>query len=121
MRGWLHKEYGKIYMNVKIVTFVPLDFADTVRQAMGNAGAGVQGSYTHCSFSSIGTGRFVPGRGSTPFIGETDKLEAVQEERIEVICERSKAKAVIAAMKAAHPYEEAAFDIMPLLSEEELE
>lgn len=107
-------------MNVKIVTFVPIEYADKVRQAMGDAGAGEQGSYSHCSWSSRGTGRFRPLEGANPFIGEIGKFEEVEEERIEMICERSKAKAVIAAMKAAHPYEEIAFDLIPLLSEEEV-
>ncbi len=105
---------------VKIVTFVPADYAATVRQAMGDAGAGAQGDYSHCSFSSVGIGRFTPQDGAKPFIGDVGTPEEVQEERIEVICERSEAKTVIAAMRAAHPYEEVAFDIIPLLSEEEL-
>lgn len=107
-------------MNVKIVTTVPVDYADKVRRAMGDAGAGEQGNYSHCSWSSVGTGRFKPLKGADPFIGEIGKLEEVAEERIEVICERSKVKAVIAAMKAVHPYEEVMLDIVPLLDESEL-
>ncbi len=105
---------------VKIVTFVPVEYADTVRDALGQAGAGKIGEYTYCSFSSIGKGRFIPSDQANPHIGQANTLESVQEERIEVVCARDKAKAVIAAMKQAHPYEEVAFDIYPLLSENEL-
>lgn len=105
---------------VKIVVFVPKTHTDIVRQAMGDAGAGKIGKYSHCSFSSDGIGRFKPLDGAKPFIGEVGKAEEVVEERIEFVCDRSKAKEVIAAMRKVHPYEEVAFDIYPLLSESDL-
>jgi hypothetical protein len=101
---------------VKLVVFVPEENADAVRRAMGDAGAGKIGNYTHCSFSVKGTGRFFPGAGSSPAIGEVGKLEAVAEERIEVVCERSRLTQVIKALKTAHPYEEVPIDIYPLLA-----
>lgn len=107
-------------MNVKIVTFVPLSHADTVRDALGAAGAGQIGEYSYCSFTSLGKGRFVPSEYANPHIGSPGKPEMVEEERIEVVCNRADAKAVIAAMRHAHPYEEVAFDIYPLLDESEL-
>lgn len=87
---------------------------------MGDAGAGEIGKYSHCSFSSRGIGRYKPLEGSKPVIGEVGKFEEVEEERIEMVCPASKAKAAIAAMKKVHPYEEVAFDIYPLIREEEL-
>lgn len=105
---------------IKIVVFVPKTHTNVVRQAMGDAGAGKIGSYSHCSFSIDGVGRYKPTEGAKPFIGEVGKFEEVVEERIECVCNRSKAKEVIAAMKKVHPYEEVAFDIYPLLSEKEL-
>ena len=105
---------------VKIVVFVPKSHTDIVRQAMGNAGAGKIGNYSHCSYSSEGIGRYKPLEGAKPFIGEVGKLEKVEEERIECVCERSKAKEVIKVMKKVHPYEEVAFDIYTLITEEEL-
>lgn len=107
-------------MNVKIVTFVPLSHADAVRDALGNAGAGQIGEYSFCSFTSIGKGRFVPSEAAKPHIGAPGKPEIADEERIEVVCDKKHAKAVISAMRAAHPYEEVAFDIYPLLDEAEL-
>lgn len=78
---------------------------------MGNAGAGVIGNYSNCSFTSRGTGRFVPGSDARPFIGKPGEAEAVEEDRIETLCYEDKIHAVVAAMKAAHPYEEVAYDV----------
>lgn len=100
--------------NIKIVVFVPESHADSVREAMGMTGAGKIGNYTFCSFSSKGTGRFKPEDGAHPAIGEVGKLESVQEERIEVVCDRSILQDVIVAIKKVHPYEEVALDIYPL-------
>lgn len=105
---------------VKIVVFVPKTHTDIVRQAIGDAGAGRIGNYSHCSYSVNGVGRYKPTEGAKPFIGKVGKFEEVEEERIEYTCERAKAKEVIAAMKKVHPYEEVAFDIYPLILEEEL-
>lgn len=105
---------------VKIVTFVPVANADKVREVLGSVGAGRIGEYSYCSYSVIGKGRFIPSGNANPHIGTANTLETVEEERIEVVCERENAKAAIEAMKQAHPYEEVAFDIYPLLSEDEL-
>ena len=108
------------YTKVKIVTFVPTENTDEVRMALGEAGAGKIGEYTFCSFSTPGKGRFTPGRSSNPHIGKKNQHEIVEEERIEVVCDRNNAKNVIRALKIAHPYEEVAFDIIPLLTEDQL-
>lgn len=105
---------------VKIVTFVPLANANNVREALGGAGAGQIGEYSFCSYSVIGKGRFVPSDKANPHIGAANELETVDEERIEVVCKKDNAKAAIEAMRQAHPYEEVAFDIYPLISEDEL-
>lgn len=105
---------------VKIVVFVPKSHTDIVRQAMGDAGAGKIGNYSHCSYSVDGIGRFLPMEGARPAIGEVGKPEEVQEERIEGVCDKAKAKEVISAIRKVHPYEEVAFDIYPLITEEEL-
>ena len=100
--------------NVKIVIFVPETYTDIVREAMGTAGAGKIGNYTHCTFSSKGVGRFKPEAGANPHIGEVGKYEEVIEERIETVCEREKLQEVIKAIKEVHPYEEVALDVYPL-------
>lgn len=100
--------------NVKFVVFVPISNADAVRQALGEAGGGKIGDYDFCSFSSRGTGRFRGNEKTKPAIGEAGKYEAVEEERIEAIVPREILEEVIEKVKAAHPYEEVAFDIYPL-------
>ena len=100
--------------NIKLVVFVPLSHADSVRQVLGEAGAGKIGNYDFCSFSSRGIGRFRGNEKSDPTIGKPEEYESVEEERIEVIVPRQILKEVIEKMKAAHPYEEVAFDIYPI-------
>lgn len=102
----------------KIVTFIPIADAQKVRAAMGDAGAGVLGNYHHASFSSRGIGRFIPTTGANPAIGKIGELEEVEEEKIEVICQKEKVKAVVAAIKKTHPYEEIPIEINELLNEE---
>jgi hypothetical protein len=106
--------------HVKIVVTVPLTHADAVRKALGDAGAGAQGNYRFCSFSTRGHGRFLPVVGATPFIGEAGTLEVVEEERIEVLCERGLAKAAVSALIEAHPYEEPAWEVYPVLAMDSL-
>ncbi|QQR51306.1 hypothetical protein IPF89_00470 [Candidatus Saccharibacteria bacterium] len=103
------------FSKVKIVTFVPSEHADVVRDAIGKAGAGQIGEYSFCSYSVSGVGRFLPSSNANPHIGKSGELEVVNEERIEVECVRSKAELVINAIKSAHPYEQVAFDVYPLL------
>ncbi len=105
---------------VKIVVFVPKTNTEKVRLALGNAGAGVLGEYSFCSFSCTGIGRFMPSKNAQPHIGSADTLEQVEEERIEVTVAKSKARAAVDAIKSVHPYEEIALDIYPLLDISEL-
>jgi len=107
-------------MRLKIVVTVPPENADDLRDAIAKAGAGKAGKYTHCSFSVLGTGRFVPDLDATPHIGEPGKPEQVIEERIEINCDRDIAKGIVTAIKNSHPYEEVALDIYQLLDELEL-
>lgn len=101
---------------VKIVTFVPRENADAIRKAFGEAGAGNLGEYSYCSYSVVGTGRFLPSANANPHIGKPGKLEAVEEERIEVQCGRSDAKRIVDYIKKAHPYEEVVVDVYPLIT-----
>ena len=98
----------------KIVVFVPETHADQLREAIGNAGAGQIGNYSHCTFSVKGMGRFRPDAGANPTIGEVDVFEAVAEERIETVCSEEKLSDVLKAIRNAHPYEEPATDVYPL-------
>lgn len=98
----------------KIVVYVPESYGDALRAAIGAAGAGRVGNYTHCSFALKGTGRFLPGEGATPTIGEVGKLEEVEEERIETVCDEALIRDVLLAIKEAHPYEEPATQVYEL-------
>ncbi|WP_163101918.1 Nif3-like dinuclear metal center hexameric protein [Peribacillus alkalitolerans] len=98
----------------KLIVFVPKEAEDNVREALGNAGAGYIGNYSHCSFSSEGHGRFLPGDGTNPYIGTKGKLEVVDEVKIETVYPKNLEKKVLSAMLKAHPYEEVAFDLYPI-------
>jgi hypothetical protein len=100
---------------VKLVVFVPEENADEIRDVLGKAGAGKIGEYSFCSFSIKGVGRFMPSKDANPHIGEAGKLEEVNEERIEVACEKSQVNKIIEEIKKAHPYEEVVIDIYPML------
>ena len=104
---------------VKIVVFVPELHADAVRKAIGEIGAGKIGNYGFCSFSVKGVGRYKPLKGAKPTIGEIDKSESVNEERIEFICPKNLINKVVKAIKKAHSYEEVALDIYSLLDHEQ--
>ncbi|MDG5786566.1 Nif3-like dinuclear metal center hexameric protein [Evansella sp. AB-P1] len=95
----------------KVVVFVPEENANDVREALGRAGAGFIGNYSHCTFNTKGTGTFKPGEGTNPHIGEQGKMEYVNEVKVESVFPSSIEKKVIQAMKKAHPYEEMAYDI----------
>lgn len=99
----------------KWVIYVPLANAEAVRGAVFDAGAGHIGDYSHCSWSVSGIGQFLPHEGATPALGSVGHVERVPEDRFEVVAPARARGAVLAAMRAAHPYEEPAFDIFALL------
>lgn len=99
---------------LKLIVFVPRTHAGKVRDALGNAGAGFIGNYSHCTFQSNGQGTFMPLEGTNPFIGNTNELEIVDELKIETVVNEKELDQVLKAMKKAHPYEEVAYDIFPL-------
>jgi dinuclear metal center YbgI/SA1388 family protein len=98
----------------KWVVYVPPENAEAVRAAVFDAGAGRIGDYSCCSWSVSGTGQFLPHEGATPAIGRVGTVERLAEDRVEVIAAARRRSAVLAAMRGAHPYEEPAFDVIPL-------
>jgi len=98
----------------KLTVYVPAADADRVREAVAAAGAGTIGDYDSASFSSPGEGRFRPLAGAEPTVGEVGRPEVVDEVRVEVVLARPRRTAVVAAMLAAHPYEEPAYDVVEL-------
>ncbi len=101
----------------KLITFVPLQQAAQVRDAIFNAGGGQISNYTECSFNTDGVGTFKAGDGTNPYVGNVGEQHQEAETRVEIIFAAHLQQTIIAAMKAAHPYEEVAYDIIPLLNE----
>ena len=98
----------------KLVTFSPVEQAETVRNALFKAGAGAVGKYNECSFNVEGTGTFTAGEGSDPFVGEVGKNHFEKEVRIEVIFSSFLQSKIIQALMEVHPYEEVAYYIQKL-------
>ena len=104
---------------VKIIVTIPVGSVDIVRNSMCEAGAGIIGNYTYCSTSVKSLGTFVPNNNAKPYLGEINKLEYVEEERLECVCDINNVKRVLTAIRLVHPYEEPAIDIVPLMDEKD--
>lgn len=101
---------------LKLVFFVPHDHADAVRKAVFDAGAGIVGDYEGCSYNLDGKGSFRPGEGTDPYVGQMGQMHFEEETRVETWLPRHKTGQVLKAMNEAHPYEEVAYDLYPLLN-----
>ena len=99
----------------KLVVFVPAEALDAVRDALFEAGAGRIGDYERCSWYTEGTGTFLGAEGTAPAIGESGREERVPELRLETIFPAARHDEVVSALRRAHPYEEPAFDVYPLV------
>ena len=99
---------------VKLYCFVPVEHLEAVRAAVFAAGAGHIGNYSECSFGVEGLGTFKAGEGAKPFVGRVGERHSEKEVRFEVVLPASLKSVVVAAMIAAHPYEEVAYDLVPL-------
>ncbi|WP_066287178.1 hypothetical protein [Arthrobacter sp. B6] len=97
-----------------LVAYVPRTHTEAVLAAIGDAGAGRLGNYSHCSFVTAGTGRFTARDGAAPFVGDVNKPTEVAEDRIECAVEGALLDAVVLALRTAHPYEEPAFMSWPV-------
>lgn len=104
-------EYHRIY----VATTVPESHLQVVLEAIAAVGAGVVGHYTHCSFSVAGVGRFKPDDSANPAFGARLIINEEPEIRVETFCERGDLEKVVAALRAAHPYEEPVIYALPLL------
>jgi hypothetical protein len=103
-------------VNRKLVVFVPREALDTVREALFSAGAGRTGNYERCSWYTEGTGTFLGGEGTSPAVGQPGREQRVAELRLETVFPIERQDAVIAALRAAHPYEEPAFEIYDVVA-----
>jgi hypothetical protein len=98
----------------KLVWFVPEEALDATRDAVFSAGAGRIGDYERCSWYTVGTGTFRGGDGTAPAVGEPGREERTTEVRVETVVPAERLDEVMAALRAAHPYEEVAFDVYAL-------
>lgn len=105
---------------VKIIVTVPIENSEEVRNAICDEGAGIIGNYTYCTISTKCIGTFIPSDNANPYIGENNKLEFVQEEKLEARCDVNIVKRILKRLREVHPYEEPAIDIIPLIDEEDL-
>ena len=101
----------------KLVVFVPKENAEALKSALFEIGCGVQGNYDSCGYTLHGQGQFRPLEGANPHIGEENRLEHVEEERIEMIYPTGLQRTVVQTIYEHHPYEEPAFDLLPLENE----
>lgn len=105
---------------VKIIVTVPVENSEEVRKAICDEGAGIIGEYADCTISTKCIGTFKPLDNANPYIGEKNKLEFVEEEKLEVRCDVRIVKRVLKRLREVHPYEEPAIDIIPLIEEDDL-
>jgi hypothetical protein len=106
---------SRFVLNVKLVWFVPLAALDETREAVFAAGGGRIGGYERCSWYTAGTGTFFGGEGTAPALGESGREESVPELRVETVVPEERLADAVDALRAAHPYEEPAYDVYPLL------
>jgi hypothetical protein len=99
----------------KITFFVPVTHVENVKTALFAAGAGRIGDYDACAWQVLGVGQFRPLPGANPFLGEVGVIEVVAEYRVELVCADDSLKAAVAALRASHPYEEPAYDVVHLV------
>ncbi|MFZ7119887.1 MAG: Nif3-like dinuclear metal center hexameric protein [Eubacteriaceae bacterium] len=100
----------------KFVVFVPKSEIDAIKTELAKQGAGWTGNYSHCSFSSLGIGSFKPLEGSQPYRGSVNKIENIDEYRLETIIKEKDLFKTIKAVIKKHPYEEVAYDVYPLIN-----
>lgn len=99
---------------IKLITFVPATHQKALLNALADAGAGTIGDYTHCSFNTPGTGTFLPGETTDPFSGDKGRINEESEMRMEMLVDKARLAAVLAALQGTHPYEEPAYDLVSL-------
>lgn len=98
-----------------LAVYVPASHKDALIEALGQAGAGRIGDYEACAWSTLGQGQFRPLAGAQPHLGQVGELEQVEEYKVEMVCDDAVIPAVLKALVAAHPYEEPAHHLLPIL------
>lgn len=95
----------------KLNFFVPTEDKERVKEALFGIGAGRYENYECCSFETLGIGQFKPVKNANPYIGTLDKIERVEEYKVEMICKKELIKKAVEVLKETHPYEEVAYEV----------
>lgn len=95
----------------QISFYVPTEHAQVVKNVMFDAGAGQFDNYEQCAWQTVGTGQFKPVNNANPAIGELNKVETLEEVKVEMLCAKESIEQVVSLMKHAHPYEQVAYSI----------
>lgn len=101
----------------QLIFYVPESHLEPVKAASFAAGGGRIGEYDHCCWQTLGQGQFRASENADPFIGESGQVERVPEYKVEMVCASDVVKAVVDAMLSAHPYEEPAWSVFPMVVE----
>lgn len=104
----------------QLIFYVPASHLEQVKSVVFAAGAGAHNGYEHCAWQTLGQGQFRPLPGSQPYLGQIGQLETLPEYKVEMICSDAQIKAAVAALLAAHPYQQPAYAIYKLLTAENL-
>ncbi|MAH61276.1 MAG: NGG1p interacting factor NIF3 [Legionellales bacterium] len=102
-------------MFVKLEFYVPLDDAESVKEALFAVGAGKIGAYSHCAWQSEGQGQFKPLENSQPYVGQKGSMTKLKEYKVEMVVEKALINKVVETLKAAHPYETVAFQVIEVM------
>jgi structural hemagglutinin/hemolysin toxin protein RtxA len=108
------KSFREITMLYKICFYAPTTHSEAIKHAIFATGAGKIGQYSHCCWQVLGEGQYMPLSGSNPFQGTANQVEKAPEYKIELVATQEQLPAAIAALKAAHPYEEPAYHVIKL-------
>ena len=98
----------------QLIFYVPESHLERVKSALFKAGAGRIGDYEHCAWQTLGSGQFRPLESSTPFVGAIDKLETLEEYKVEMVCEARQIKQALQALLISHPYQTPAYSVLEI-------
>lgn len=98
----------------KLNYYVPVEAKEKTKEALFAIGVGMFENYEYCAWESLGRGQFKPVGSANPHIGELDKIEYLDEYKVEMICHDSLIRQAVATLKEAHPYEEVAYEVFKM-------
>jgi hypothetical protein len=98
----------------KLEIFLPAEHLPQIQQALAQVDAGHIGNYDRCLSYHPVTSCWRPLAGTDPYLGKEGQLSTEPELKVEVTCRREQVDEALAALRAAHPYEEPVINVIPL-------